>query len=299
VPLGTYTITAVQSGYVPSEASLTVIEGVPVTIQNFTLQATIPFTVAGSVTGTTASPIAGATVTLVKNAPVPGILKATTDASGHYSLTMDPGPYVGDYTITASASGFMSSSVTTTIPNGATFTEHFALQALGAITGLVADTTATPIIGATVTTDSGSTTTNSTGHYTLAMVAPGVHDVTVVASGFNGTDTNVTVTPGATASQDFTLVKASGVITGTVVSGLDGTTPFRGATVSAAVVGIRTTTDVDGKYTLSNVPAGQIEVTATAKRCTSDHRTVQVNDNQTVEVDFQLEPIKPGRGPIV
>src|SRR5262249_44250081 len=127
IPPGVYNVSAGQSGFVPSVASVTIPEGVPTTAQNFVLERSRPFTISGKVTDTHGTPITGATVTLVENSAIPGILKTLTGATGLYTITMDPGSYNGDYAISATASDFASTSLTMTIPNGATITQNFAL----------------------------------------------------------------------------------------------------------------------------------------------------------------------------
>jgi hypothetical protein len=59
----------------------------------------IPITVNGQVIDGEGKPIA-ATVRLTQNAPLPGIITTQTDASGNFSITLDPGPgFNGDYTL--------------------------------------------------------------------------------------------------------------------------------------------------------------------------------------------------------
>jgi hypothetical protein len=80
----------------------------------------------------------------------------------------------------------------------------------GTISGTVtkaSDNTA--ISGATVSYSGGATNSNSSGAYTLANVVPGTHSVTASASGFqNSTQTNVSVTSGATTTVNFSLSSA-------------------------------------------------------------------------------------------
>ena len=291
-----YTITATQSGYVPSTTGVTVNEGVPVTTVNFALATTKSFTIIGTVTDPKATPIAGATITLNQNSPIPGRIQIKTDANGHYSVSMNPGPYNGTFTISADDAGYVSDSVTITIPNGATITENFVLSPLGVLTGTIADAGKTPVAGATVTVGALSTQSVAGGHYAVAGLNPGVNDVTVRAIGFNGAEISVMITSGATTTQDFILVKASAVITGTVTNANDGS-PLSGVSVAAA--SHSTKTDANGTYTIANVPAGQVQVTASAVRYHAEHAVVQVTDHQTVTVDFQLSSLRQPPGPVV
>jgi hypothetical protein len=77
-----------------------------------------------------------------------------------------------------------------------------------------------PIAGATVSTSTVSTTTDSQGHYTMVLPAGSV-DVTYSAFGFTSkTESGVQVTDGGTTTQDEALTPAPSVhVTGTVTDG--------------------------------------------------------------------------------
>ena len=81
----------------------------------------------------------------------------------------------------------------------------------GTISGTVtkaADNSA--ISGATVSYSGGSTTTNSSGAYTLANVPPGTYTVFASVPGFqSSSQPNVTVTSGATTTTNFSLTAAT------------------------------------------------------------------------------------------
>jgi hypothetical protein len=118
--------------------------------------------------------LAGAAITL-------GSEKVTTDSSGQYRLTADP----GSFTITASLRGFQNGVAAVTIPPAATTTQNFALaKAVGTIFGNVIDSDrGEPIEGATVSVVAAtqSTTTNASGDYTLTNVPAGSDHVTASA----------------------------------------------------------------------------------------------------------------------
>ena len=291
IPPHVYQVSAMQSGYVPGQASVTVNLGVPVTTQNFTLAKAKPFTIVGKVTdgfiiGKVIHPIAGATITLDQNSPIPGRIQIKTDTNGQYSLSMNPGSYNGTYTLSAEDAGYATSSVAITIPNGATITENFALEPLGSLTGAIVAAGNVPVAGATVSIGSVSTKSDTAGHYTLTGLTPGLNNVKVSAAGFDSSEIAVTILSGIATTQNFTLMKASGIITGTVTDGELGD-PLSGSTV--VIIGLATTkTDDNGNYTFSNVPAGQFQVTVGHLRYQSGHSVVQINDHQTIELDFEL-----------
>ena len=119
------------------------------------------------------------------------------------------------------------------------------------------------IAGATVSYAGGSTTTSSTGAYTLANVAPGTVQLTAAASGYASQTQSVSVASGATTTANFTLSAASGSgsLTGKVTNISTGGA-LSGATVSWS--GGSATTNSSGVYTLSNVTPGTLNFTATA-----------------------------------
>ncbi|MEO7332303.1 MAG: carboxypeptidase regulatory-like domain-containing protein, partial [Gemmatimonadales bacterium] len=81
----------------------------------------------------------------------------------------------------------------------------------GSITGTVTDSgTSLAIAGATVAISGGaSTTTLSSGVYTLSGLSPATYSVTASATGHSPSSATVTVTAGNTATQNFALT-ASG-----------------------------------------------------------------------------------------
>jgi N-acetylneuraminic acid mutarotase len=124
-------------------------------------------TIAGSVTDSSSGdPIAGATVS------TPDGHSATTDVSGHYSLSLP----VGTYDLTASAFGYADHTVTgVQVDEGQTVSEPFALDAVPSHTvqGTVTDGSGGgwPIY-AEITVDGTPATTFSdpyTGHYALSL----------------------------------------------------------------------------------------------------------------------------------
>jgi len=79
----------------------------------------------------------------------------------------------------------------------------------------------------------------------------------------------------------------TGTITGTVTD-LGNGQPIQGALVSASGI-VQATTDNQGNYTLSNVPAGLINVTASATGFKTHSGFVDLQDGQTVTYYVQME----------
>jgi hypothetical protein len=120
IPPHVYQVSASNSISVPATATVTVGEGVPITRQDFVLVPAKPFTIIGKVTDTSGSSIAGAGISLVGPTEFPltcsitltipngatiteNFVLTTTDASGNYSFSVNPGPHSGNYSITAFA----------------------------------------------------------------------------------------------------------------------------------------------------------------------------------------------------
>ena len=84
-------------------------------------------------------------------------------------------------------------------------------QTTGSISGTVTnDNNSAGISGATVSTDTGqSTTTGSDGAYSLSNVPTGTHSVTASAAGFQSQTASVSVTDSGTTTINFSLIPAT------------------------------------------------------------------------------------------
>jgi hypothetical protein len=203
---GTYTVTASAGGHVTQSVAGDVVTSGATTVQNFALVPVIVI-VNGMITGTvtdasTGAAIAGAAV----NA---GIMTATTDATGGYSISIAQ----GTYTVTAIAAGYVTQSIAgVLVASGAMTVQNFALVPVivivnGTITGAVTDaSTGAAIAGAAVNAGSMTATTGATGGYSIS-IAPGTYAVNVSAVNFSAKITpGIVVTDGATTTVNVALV---------------------------------------------------------------------------------------------
>ena len=79
----------------------------------------------------------------------------------------------------------------------------------GTLQGTVRDSAGNAVGGAIVAAGSNTTTADASGFYVFGEIAPGGYSVTASAQGYNtGTASGVTVTSGATTTQDFALSNA-------------------------------------------------------------------------------------------
>jgi protocatechuate 3,4-dioxygenase beta subunit len=288
-----YQVTAMQSGYANAQAGVTVELGVPVTKLNFVLLPPEPFTVKGFVESQNGKLLQGVTVTLEPT----GLQATTTDAHGVFVLTGMPDGYTGDYQLTATLPGYQPHTVTFTIPNGATITEILVLFQLGTLTGSVTRAAGgAPIVGATITAGPVSATSAADGTYTLVGLDPGDTSITAAAAGYDPAHAQAWITPGGHTTRNITMTPASAAVYGTVTGTPAGTQdlPLANATVAVAGVGVAHT-DHTGSYTITPVPTGTHQVTATAARCRPATVSIQVFPQQAVREDFDLFPLHEPR----
>ncbi|MGB9939344.1 carboxypeptidase regulatory-like domain-containing protein [Methanosarcina sp.] len=249
----------------------------------------------GIITGTvtdsyTGAVIPGATVTV-------GSITTTTDNSGSYTVEVAS----GTYTITAGANGYNTGSINIAVATGTTVPGNLALTPVsappGKITGTVTDAVSRAAIpGASVTAGGITATTDFSGTYTIELAA-GTYTVTAIAGGYNSSSTDVTVTPGATATAYFTLTPVTssiGKITGTVTDSYSGAA-ISGATVTAG--GITAITDSSGSYTIE-AAAGTYTVTASADGYNSGSTDVTVTPGTTAFGNLALTPVSAPLGKI-
>ncbi len=132
-------------------------------------------TLTGTVTAAGGAPIANATVSVEG----PTKRRTTTDAMGVYTMLLP----VGEYTVTASAFGYVSQTAEhVAIAEGMTTTQSFTLTAApsAAVSGTVTDSTGAPVAGAKVTilgTPIPPAITDAAGKYSFASVPHGTYDV--------------------------------------------------------------------------------------------------------------------------
>lgn len=226
----TYSVVASSGSYVPVGRNIEV--GPGMTASGKLFLGTGSGQLQGAVTDSTNVAISGATVHLVGSASTSAFDETvTTDATGKYASGSIPG---GTYQVTASASGYSSSTVTASLASGATVTQSFELAptasptpntsggstggssgggsggstSTSTITGqIVKDDTTVGLAGATVSYSGGSTSTNSSGAYTLSNV-PGGSAITVTAAeaGYASASQTTTTTAGATSTLNFSLL---------------------------------------------------------------------------------------------
>lgn len=235
-------------------------------------------TLTGVVTNSSGAPVGNASVTS-------GSASATTAPDGTYTLN---NVNAGTVTVTASLSGYNNASAQVTVTAGSS-TDVSDLQlapiAPGNITGNVVDGSGNAFQGASVTGAGLTTTTDSNGNYALNQVPDGSVTLVASAAGHSPAQETVPVTTGNTViAPTMTLTSNVGNVTGTVV---DSTSkPIVGATVSFG--GGTATTDSSGAYNFTNIPAGTIQLVASATAFQSVTQNVTVTGGSTTTANFTL-----------
>jgi len=282
---GAYTVTASAPGYASQSQVVSVSTGAT-TVANFGLNQVSLGTISGVVTDDShpAQPINQATVRVHRGS----FERSTnTDQNGQYTIANVPAwPY---WTVDAYKVGYVAQSTTIGVQPGATTTLNFALTAFGIISGTVKDqVTNQPIAGALVRADSVFfNTTDSNGYYTM-FVLDGTYTVTASAPGYGIQSRSVKVDSGQTKTENFLLQSVSpGSIIGSVTDATTGNA-IVDATITAD--GYSSTTDEDGNYTLSNMPAWTYTVTVSASGFVGDSKVVNVPSGGSVRADFPLSP---------
>lgn len=170
----------------------------------------------GSVSGTVRrasdnATVNGAIVQVLQNGIVKG---TTTTSSGTYTVNNLP---AGSYDVRASASGYATTiSAGNAINAGTQTTVNFSLPSAGLIGGKITKSDGTTAIsGATVkiisnSTVLGTTTTNTTGDYSVGGLTAGTYQVEVSAPGYVAKNQiGVTVTNGTTTTLNLSLSSTS------------------------------------------------------------------------------------------
>lgn len=279
--LGSYPISATAAGYVSNTANITV-NPAATTQQNLALTPQ-----PGSITGTvrdsvTNQPIVGAQVAFSGGT-------TSTDANGTYSFS---GVGEGSYTLTSSVANYATQAQAVTVSPGANSQRDIGLAPLpGSIAGTVSDAqTRAPLPSATVSYSAGSSTSMSSGGYSLTNVTEGTYTVTASASGYSSLSQSISVGPGAAVIHDFALAPLPGGITGTVTDSLTGK-PIGSASVSTG--NVTATSASNGSYTLSNLTEGSYTVTASVAGYQSVSVSATVNPGVTTQQALALTPL-PG-----
>ena len=237
-------------------------------------------TISGTITNTSNQPISGAIVTI-------GALTATSNASGGYSFSVQPGTYSASCT----DANYLTQSVgNIVVTSNQTTTANFVMEAVagGTISGLVTDLQDQPIAGATVTVGSLTATTLVDGGYSISVL-PGTYSVSCSAANYiSQTINDIVVTSNQITTANFVLnAVLNGTISGHVTDSQS--LPIAGAIVTAGA--LSSTSDETGFYSIQ-AALGTYNMTCSANNhLTQNQNDVVVTSGQTTTINFSLVPV--------
>jgi len=216
-------------------------------------------------------------------------------AETSYTVTMPPSWKIGTQIYNFkqweddSTNPIHTVSLTTDITINATY--ELYLGTTGTIQGVITDNdTGNPISGATVIAGGLSSTTFTDGTYSIE-IPPGTYNVAASAAGYySNTTTDVVVNLGEITILNFALNPAPGSIEGRIIDTVT-KVPLVDVMVRADST-YSNTTDINGYYTIANVPNGTYTVTASlANYKESVMYDVIVYRGEGTTVNFALAPI--------
>jgi large repetitive protein len=305
VAVGTYRLTVSKTGYASQTANVTV--ALVNIVQNFKLLHVMTGSVTGTVTDSaTTTGIVGAKVYLL-TAGFGGTIidSATTTTGGAYTIASVPSSTAGiNYTVRASATDYVTSSVNVTVTGTAAQTVNIKLVKIlmASITGTVTDSSAAgvaPVAGVRITLRTGggggggtivdSAFTGTDGKYTIADVPSGVnYTVRAEKATYVTSNTNITVTGTAAQTVNIRLVKIPSGNLYIIVSKRADSTAISGASVSATIgtTVLNGTTGTSGLVSFLAAATGNYAITVSAANFTalSSTTTLIANRNDTVKV---------------
>jgi protocatechuate 3,4-dioxygenase beta subunit len=276
----TYDLTASAPNYSPTTVAGVVLTDLDDIVKDIDLMP-LPGTLRGVVRNVAGTAVASATV-LLSNGK-----SAKTDDSGRYTIkTIVP----GNYDATISNTFYDTLTVTgIAVPINATATRDFTLtQTPGTIQGVVTDTAAKPLPGATVLLSNGlSATADTAGAYVFPSVMPGTYGAAVSAATYNTlAASGIVLLNAGSTTKNFSLTPTPGALQGVVTTA--GGSPIASAMVKLSN-GNSATTGASGQYALSSVTPGTYSATVTASNYdTGSAASIVIPNATTVTLDFSL-----------
>jgi hypothetical protein len=157
------------------------------------------------------------------------------------------------------------------------------------VIGRVTRADGAPVVGATVSAQGRSATSDEAGAFRLDGLKPGPAEVSASARGFKRASKDVVVTPGVSAEVTLVLQPPTGPgrIAGTVRLAPD--KPLAGAKVLAG--GEAVTTPATGAFAFERVGPGPVKVKVTLDGYAPADEVVQVAPEATATLDVTLEPV--------
>jgi uncharacterized surface anchored protein len=243
------------------------------------------------------SNIVGAVVSLSINDIL--LSSTVTDSDGNYAFE-DLAP--GTYQLTVNETGFALSSLGAIVFSNGTAIANFILNLLsGSISGTVVDEEGTPISGQSIFINLydqnnllvSSVQAQPDGTYLFTDVVPGNYIITVNTSGYNPNSFAVTVNPDDITTLNLELQIQGGTLAGRVIN-QSTSLPISGVALTifneTGIPIVFAISDQDGLFTLPNLPAGTVVVSAVATGFSNESRGAIIGNGATTDTVVALSP---------
>ncbi|MGM7702003.1 carboxypeptidase regulatory-like domain-containing protein [Pseudalkalibacillus sp. Hm43] len=286
----TYGIQASAPDFQTNSATVTLQPG-ETSVTNVTLTPE-PGSIIGTITDTSGNPLSNVLIRIVDDT---GFLVGTvlTDSNGDYVFD---GLAPGNYTVTAIAEGFQSSSTGAIVQsNETTVVNQSLVSNPGSISGSV-----TPVEDGTIITLStsegipiSSTIANSNGDFQFNNLQPGQYIVTATAPNYQTSSTGATVISDQVTSVSLTIQPNPAEVGGTITD--TSGNPVTNATIQIlddnGTVLQSGGTDQNGQYAIGNLPPGSFTIVVNAQDYSSATDGVTLEAGQIVtDANFVLVP---------
>lgn len=249
--------------------------------------------ITGSVTNETGASFPNVNVTAVNTTSLTPY-HALVNVTGEYNISLP----IGTYNVTASYTNYTANITYGNFHIGPGFLNVLnfrMIEILGFLSGHVTNGTV-PIQGATVVLTGqrnySATSTSPLGAYTIDHILPGTYVAHAEKNGYWTAyhDNPIVIVRGKITNLNFTLLEQPTTLHGKVTSDGSAVSGVM-VTIASTEYSTSTSTDINGNYTISNVPVGTY--TVTFEKEGYEDRTVQVSLSpfETKKYDLNLEKI--------
>lgn len=296
---GPYRVTANATNFGPEISGVTVAPNV-ISNVSFALQPN-PGVIQGTVRDfVTNLPIPNATITIRQfSGDGPIITTTLTDENGFFQTTqLSPRSYV----VVASKEGYSTATVSAEVAsNSVTSVELFLSPNPGAVQGTVRDAaTSQPIPDTLVRVVNNQGTiiafihTDSNGFYYLGGLAPGDYTVVAVNPLYQTGFAETMILPNVTNTVNFSLQSNPATLSGLVFDAVD-QSPLPGTVIEVRLAGTnilvrRVTSDENGRYFISGLPAGTFDVIAELQNYSLSTNTVFLTAGESEILNIPMRP---------
>ncbi|NOU69601.1 hypothetical protein GC096_36900 [Paenibacillus sp. LMG 31461] len=214
-----------------------------------------------------------------------------TDANGNFTINNLP---VGSYTLQFSSADYVVDVRTVTVSQNEVSSVPVSLTPVkGIVKGTVIDEDGHFVIGANVSLDGVSQTTNTSGEFTFNDVTARNGAALIITKPTYETVTVPAFDLAKGQIKDLgnvTIKKAKGSISGNVTSVYGGNLPAIHITILETNAVFET--DASGDFTINNLPVGSYTLQFSSADYDGDVRTVTVSQNEVSSVPVSLTPVK-------